>query len=93
MQTYLYRIVQEALSNVIKYAQSSEVNVQLLGNADQVTLLIQDDGKGFDVSELPKSKGNGLNNIRERVTILNGSLEIFSHPGEGTSINVKIPLS
>jgi signal transduction histidine kinase len=91
-QTYLYRITQEALSNLIKHANATEANVQLLGNNEQVTLIIQDDGMGFDPSDLINMKGNGLNNIRERSTILNGVFHIDSKTGQGTTIQVKIPV-
>jgi signal transduction histidine kinase len=90
IQTYLYRIAQEGLSNIIKHSKASEANVQLLGNADQVNLVIEDDGSGFDVKG--KTKGNGLNNMKERAAILNGTVEIISKPGEGTTIAIKIPL-
>ncbi len=89
-QTYIYRIAQEGLSNIVKHAKASEANVQLLGNVDQVNLVIQDDGCGFDMEG--NTKGNGLNNMKERAAILNGTVEIVSKPGEGTTIAVKIPL-
>jgi signal transduction histidine kinase len=91
-QTYIYRITQEALSNVIKHAKATEVNVQLLGNSEQITLVVQDDGIGFDVSQLSISKGNGLSNIRERTGILNGSLDIQSGH-EGTTLHIRIYLN
>jgi len=89
-QTYIYRMAQEGLSNIIKHSNSKEANVQLLGNSDQVNLIIQDEGSGFSVKET--IKGNGLNNMKERAAILNGSVEIISNPGEGTTIAIKIPL-
>lgn len=90
IQTYIYRIAQEGLSNIIKHSNSKEANVQLLGNSDQVNLIIQDDGSGFSVKET--IKGNGLNNMKERAAILNGTVDILSNPGEGTTIAIKIPL-
>lgn len=91
-KTYLYRISQEALSNIQKYAEASEVNVQLLGNDEQLTLIIQDNGKGFVYKDGYNTKGNGLNNIRDRAEILNGKCEIESIAGQGTIITIKIPL-
>ena len=93
IKTYLYRITQEALSNVIKHSEATEVNVQLLGNDKQLTLIIQDNGKGFIYDPVHRLKGNGINNIRERVAILNGIVDIVSSTEMGTVITVKINLS
>jgi signal transduction histidine kinase len=91
--TYVYRILQEALSNAIKHSGASEINVQLLGNNEQINLVVQDNGRGFHYDGTVKHKGNGLNNISERAGILNGVFEIDSKPGEGTILNIKIPLN
>ncbi|MBT7828425.1 MAG: histidine kinase, partial [Bacteroidetes bacterium] len=91
-KTYIYRICQEALSNIQKHADASEVNVQLLGNNEQLTLIIQDNGKGFSYDIGYYTKGNGLNNIRDRAEILNGSCEIESTNKQGTNIKIRIPL-
>ena len=91
-KTYIYRICQEALSNIQKHADASEVNVQLLGNNEQLTLIIQDNGKGFSYDIGYYTKGNGLNNIRDRAEILNGSCEIESTNKQGTNIKLRIPL-
>ena len=90
IKTYLYRIAQEALSNVVKHAQATEVNIQLLGNREQITLIVQDNGKGFDENSTKRSQGNGLNNIKERTAILRGVCEIKSSPGNGTIINITV---
>ena len=91
--TYIYRILQEALSNAVKYSAATEINVQLLGNSEQINLIVQDNGKGFNIELANKSKGNGLNNIKERVMILNAVFEIESKIDEGTILNIKIPLN
>ncbi len=90
--TYIYRIAQEAISNIIKHADASEVNVQLLGNKNQLNLVIHDNGKGFLIDDKTKFKGNGLNNMRERVSILSGEIDINSIINQGTEIKIKIPL-
>jgi signal transduction histidine kinase len=90
--TYIYRILQEALSNAVKYSEATEINVQLLGNNEQINLVVQDNGKGFNYDGSQKFKGNGLNNIRERTIILDGKFEIESKNGEGTMLSIKIPL-
>ncbi|MEA3495751.1 MAG: cache domain-containing protein [Bacteroidota bacterium] len=89
---YLYRISQEALNNVIKHAKTSEINVQFLGNNEQITLIIQDNGIGFNYNKNFKSSGNGINNMIDRVNILNGNISILSAINEGTKITIKIPL-
>ncbi len=89
--TYLYRIAQEAVTNAIKHANAKEINVQLLEHAKSISLIIEDDGVGFDPDNLPGETGNGIYNIRERIKILNGQIEIISKHNEGTLINTRVP--
>ncbi len=89
---YLYRISQEALNNVIKHANANEINVQFLGNNEQITLIIQDNGIGFNYNKNFKSSGNGINNMIERTNILNGNISIQSTINKGTKITIKMPL-
>ncbi|MFO7722407.1 MAG: ATP-binding protein, partial [Bacteroidales bacterium] len=89
--TQIFRIAQEALTNAIRHGQPSEINVQLLGSRDKITLVIQDDGSGFDPAVVRFKKGTGLDHMRDRVTILHGTFELDSAPGAGTTITVKIP--
>lgn len=86
-QLALYRITQEAISNVIKYAQANNVIVQISQNENTLSLTIEDDGIGFNKSEVVL--GLGLNNIENRVKLINGTVEIISAKGEGTTINVE----
>ena len=86
----IYRIVQESLQNVNKYASAKNVSVNLIKDADNIHLTILDDGIGFDVAK--KSKGIGLQNIESRVTSCNGTFEIKSKKGKGTSITIDIPI-
>lgn len=90
---FIYRIAQEALNNIIKHAEATEANVQLLGNKEQLTLVIQDNGKGFDLKANVERRGNGLQNINDRLYILNGNINIESAPGEGTILAIKINLN
>lgn len=88
----LYRIVQEALSNVIRHAQATRVRVNLRATADHVVAAVEDDGCGFRVNEMrAATKGFGLFGMRERAEYLGGRLEIRSGPGEGTRIEAVIP--
>jgi signal transduction histidine kinase len=90
------RIVQEALTNIRKYAKASEVHVDLSPKEDELILTIHDNGEGFDVEktfgESAEKKSLGLMGMQERAELLGGSLEILSHPGEGTKITAVIPL-
>jgi signal transduction histidine kinase len=83
----LYRIVQELLNNVIKHAEAKKVLIQLVREADRFNLTVEDDGKGFDSSEI--NNGAGLSNVRARTEYLNGNLDIVSQKGEGTSVHIE----
>lgn len=85
----LYRIIQEAVTNMVKHAAATEGVVQLVGNGPQLTITIEDNGRGFDVEELTET-GIGLQNLSSRVQLLRGSQEIQSIPGKGTSVYVEI---
>ena len=87
----LYRTLQEALTNVIKHAQASQVWVDLSMDDDQVTLTIQDNGIGFS-EEKPGSNGIGLAGLRERITIAGGRLAVSSTPKRGTILSAQFPL-
>lgn len=85
----LYRIVQEALSNIMKYSQATNVSVSLKNQNRQLILKISDNGIGFDTSTY--SNGIGMQNIKKRVSYLNGFVNIKSNLGFGTVITIKIP--
>ncbi len=88
-----YRITQELLNNIVKYANAKEVTVQLYKDNNELSLMIEDNGDGFDVVNLYKSKGNGWANIQSRLNLLGGSIEIDSKTGrKGTVAHVIIPL-
>jgi signal transduction histidine kinase len=95
METALFRMCQEAMSNVARHAQASAVLVQVGVEGDQVRIEIEDDGKGFDpgkVGERRERRPWGLMGIRERAETLGGSAEIDTAPGQGTHLTVRIPL-
>jgi signal transduction histidine kinase len=88
----LYRVVQEWVNNVIKYAQPSVIEVQLVGHDHEISVTIEDNGKGFDPSVLEKSEGNGWKNIQSRLNLLDGFYDIDSQPGKnGTTLTLRIP--
>lgn len=86
----VYRIIQEALQNINKYAEAKNVSVAIVKDAENIHISIIDDGVGFDVSR--KSKGIGLLNIESRVKTCKGKLEIKSKKGKGTSISIDLPI-
>jgi|CXWL01.1.fsa_nt_gi PAS domain S-box-containing protein len=95
METHLYRITQEALNNIAKYANANHVSVLLEKRDGNVILIVEDDGSGFDPeaeSNSEVSKGLGLIGMRERAALVGGDIEIESAPGRGTAIYVRVPL-
>jgi two-component system NarL family sensor kinase len=91
----LFRIVQEAVTNIEKHAQAKSVRLQIQRDGDFVVLNIKDDGLGFDAKTVKAAKkmrhGLGLTNMRERALSLGGTCEIKSKPGQGTDISVRVP--
>lgn len=93
IETSLYRIVQEALTNVARHAQARSVSVLLQARDGQIVATVEDDGKGFDPAQVQAKGRLGLFGMQERAAMLGGSLNIESAPGQGTTVFVKIPLS
>jgi PAS domain S-box-containing protein len=90
LATAVFRIVQEALTNVARHAQATEVSVTLTETNDAITLDVLDNGRGIAASE--NKKTFGLLGMRERITILGGTFEIVSQAGQGTRISCRLPL-
>jgi len=88
--TTLYRIIQEALTNVARHAEAQAVSIVVQRHGNHVRALVEDDGRGFDVSQT--SRGMGLLGIKERVKLLGGTVDIESVPGNGTTVAVRIPI-
>jgi signal transduction histidine kinase len=88
----LYRVLQEALSNIGKHAQAQTARVVLTRGQSEVKLTIADQGKGFDPRGSEIGGGLGLTNMEERVSLLLGTFRINSKPGTGTEIEARIPL-
>jgi signal transduction histidine kinase len=88
----LYRIIQEALTNVAKHSGATEASVSVSQKGSTAILSVRDNGIGFDLNRaLLAPKGMGLLNIKERVDMLGGDFEIISHPRKGTKLNIQIP--
>jgi signal transduction histidine kinase len=92
VENHLYRIVQEALNNVVKHAQASRVAITLRQAERGLHLEIQDDGHGFDTGELRGPAGIGLLGMRERAALVGGDIRVESHVGRGTTIAVMLPV-
>jgi signal transduction histidine kinase len=89
-----FRIVQEALTNAARHAHATSCRIYLQGLSNTVLITIEDDGVGFDATEIPQStarRGLGLLGIRERVAQLRGTLRLESSPGKGTRLTVELP--
>lgn len=85
-----YRIIQEGINNIIKHANASEADIQIFGHEHELVLTIEDNGKGFDISN--NRAGIGLNQMKSRTEMLEGQFEINSMPGKGTQIMVSLPI-
>jgi signal transduction histidine kinase len=96
IETALYRIVQEALTNVARHANANRVSVLLEARASAVSLIVEDDGCGFEVGQLLRGPADkqwlGLYGMQERAELLGGRLTVESAPGVGTTIFVRVPL-
>lgn len=90
-RTCIYRVVQEALTNCARHAHANNVLVSLQSQGDQVVVVVQDDGMGFDVASRAQG-GLGLLGMQERVAELDGHLNIASAPDKGTTIRVELPI-
>jgi signal transduction histidine kinase len=92
IETALYRIVQEALTNVAKHADAKRVTILLTQRGNSASLLVQDDGSGFDPEDV-RDGGLGLIGMRERVSLLGGRLTVESTEGAGTMVSAEVPVT
>lgn len=86
----LYRAVFELINNAIRHAEAEHINVQLIQQADRVSVTVQDDGKGFDPGKV--SQGAGLKNVQNRISSAGGTVDIHSVTGQGTEITLELAL-
>ena len=88
----IYRIIQEITNNTIRHASASKILIQLMQHEKSLHLLVEDNGKGFDINEVVSNKGMGLKSIDSRVKYLGGTINFDTAPGLGTAVNIEIPL-
>jgi two-component system NarL family sensor kinase len=91
VEVNIYRIVQEAVNNTIKHAKAGSVLISLTEARNELELVIEDNGRGFDASAV--KNGNGLNNMLSRAEIVKGAIQMNSQPGKGTKIVISIPVN
>jgi signal transduction histidine kinase len=94
IETTIYRVIQEAMNNVHKHAHATNVSVSVARRGDSLVAIVEDDGRGFDVSELEQlpleSAKIGIVGMRERAQLVNGELVVESSPGSGTTVRLKL---
>ena len=88
----LYRVLQEALQNVVKHGVSRHARVSLNGHIDTIDLTVEDSGAGFDPHEAMRGPGLGLTSMKERLKAIGGQLAVHSQRGRGTTIHAVAPL-
>lgn len=93
IENHLYRVVQEALNNVVKHAQATRASVTLNQADHRVRLAIHDNGQGFDTAAAASHSGMGLPGLRERVALLGGEVEVESSAARGTTVTVMVPIA
>ena len=96
VETTLYRVLQETLTNVVRHAEAHKVGVILNISEEVATMIVEDDGRGFDAHgpdiERTPARRLGLLGIRERLALVGGTLEIESSPGQGATLFIRIPI-
>jgi two-component system, NarL family, sensor kinase len=86
----LYRVLQEQLTNIVKYAKATQVNISLREESNLLLMTLVDNGVGFD--PLSRRTGIGITNMKSRVEILNGRFQLSSRAGDGTTLSIEIPV-
>ena len=90
VELVIYRVAQEGLTNTVRHSGAREVTVSLRADAEEVTLVVTDDGKGLP-TELPRDS-SGIAGMRERALLIGGMLSLASVPGQGTEVRLTIPI-
>ena len=90
VETALYRVVQEAMTNVVRHARATRVDVLVERRGDRIRVMVEDDGVGFEPDQVQDGDHIGLLGLRERAEALGGTLTIESAPGAGTTVVVEV---
>lgn len=89
LEVAIYRIVQELVNNALRHSEAEQINVQLILESNRASVVVQDDGKGFDTALVEEGNNGGLQNIRFRVASFGGRIDFISAPGKGTEVTVE----
>jgi signal transduction histidine kinase len=92
VETVAYRILQEAATNALRYAEATHLDIRVDRRDDWLVMMVRDDGKGFDVDEAQARKSLGLHGMRERAELVGGTLQVLSVIGAGTTVVARLPL-
>lgn len=92
LQIYIFRIIQEGITNIVKHANATKVIVDLTFETNKIKLKIMDNGKGFNITNSIHLNSHGISNIKDRVTLFKGKLKFKSEKNKGTTINIEFPL-
>lgn len=93
VETVLYRVIQEVVTNVIKHSNANRLDISMYKDDDGITCSIEDNGNGFDLSKIEMQEGIGLKNIKSRVEYLKGNVEFDSSIGNGTVVTIQVPIT
>jgi signal transduction histidine kinase len=89
--TSIFRILQEALTNITKHAEATKVQIHIIFEPEEIRIAVEDDGRGFDINQIKQQKSWGLIGMEERATLLDGKFYLHSGPGKGTMVEIVIP--
>jgi two-component system, NarL family, sensor histidine kinase LiaS len=92
IEDHLFRILQESVSNTLRHAKATSLDIRLIQRESIIILRVVDDGRGFDVNESKVTSSYGLQNMRERAIEIGGTFKIISVPNKGTRLEVKVPV-
>lgn len=93
VENTLFRTIQEIVNNTIKHASASRLFIQVTEGENEISLIAEDNGKGFNLNDVDEHSGSGLSHMKSRIENLNGTIDIDSNPGRGTIISILIPYS
>ncbi|WP_345232802.1 sensor histidine kinase, partial [Hymenobacter saemangeumensis] len=93
VENVLFRVIQELVQNIIKHAQATQVTLQIIRSERELTVMVEDNGVGFDPKALGEEAGIGLRNIESRMAYLGGQADFDAAPGRGTTVVLEVPLT
>ncbi|UOQ96275.1 histidine kinase [Hymenobacter sp. 5317J-9] len=92
VENVLFRVIQELVQNILKHARATEITLQIIRHADELTVLVEDNGVGFDPGAMGEEAGIGLKNIESRMAYLGGRADFDAAPGRGTTVTLEVPM-